>query len=331
MPEKKRNVFIDLLRGISMGTVISLHALANYLNDPFLLKLWDYQQFAVQIFVFCSAYLFFSYPPTVTFVGLFPYFMKRFWRIYQPYLIYLVFFFLAVFLLKPASFSWKTIYQSLTLQQGGVDIGWLVLLFIQFILVFPAIHFFRSRSRFWFYATVFVIVYSAIFFFFLPFPYHWRYIMWLTWSFMAVYAIFFIKNEDNTHARDTSYMVAAAVFIMIVCIQALYKETLKIYPNKYPPNIILLSYGVVWIGVFDFLHRHGFFERLGLVRPLSFMSRYSYSLFFIHYLIIYIMNTGFQLHKVLPWWGYWLTLFPLSIGVQIVLNKLSAVLKPSKV
>lgn len=330
MPEKKRNVFIDMLRGISMGAVISLHALANYLNDPFILKLWDYQQFAVQIFVFCSAYLFFSYPPVVTFSGLIPYFAKRFWRLYRPYLVYLVFFFVSVLILKPASFSWDMVIKSLLLQQGGVDIGWLVLLFIQLTLVFPVIHFFHSKHRFWYYAAIVFVVYSSVFFFFLPFPYHWRYVMWLTWSFMAIYAIFFIKNEDNPHTRDTSYMIAAAVFVMIVCIQALYKETLKIYPNKYPPNIILLSYGVIWVGIFDFLHRHGFFEQLKLVRPLSFLSRYSYPLFFIHYLIIYIMNTGFQLHKILPWWGYWITLFPLSIGAQIVINRVYGALSSRK-
>lgn len=304
-----------------MMAVISLHSLANYLNDPFVLRLWDVQQFAVQIFVFCSAYLFFSRPGNFSITSVVPYFIKRFWRLYKPFLYYLVFFFIALLLLRPDTFSWEKVILSATLI-GGIDINWLVLLFVQFILVFPFIQFLLTKWKFGFATFAFIVIYSSVFFFFLPFPYHWRTIMWLTWSFMALYAIFYIRNEseENTSYRDTSYMFFTAIFVAIICVEALYKETLAIYPNKYPPNLVILSYGIVWIGIFEFLFRHGFFHQFKLIKPISFLSQYSYPLFFIHYLWIYILNNALHLHKIVPWWGYFPILFPLSILTQIAIN-----------
>lgn len=314
-----------------MAAVINLHALANYLNDPFVLKIWDFQQFAVQIFVFCSAYLFFSRPPEISLQMFSGYFVKRFWRLYKPFLLYLVLYFLAVFLIKPDTFSWKTVFLSATLI-GGIDINWLVLLFVQFIPLFVIIHFLQQKHRFWFRAFIFLVVYTAIFLFFLPFPYHWRTIMWLTWSFMAFYAMYYkaFEDDENENYRTVSYMLFATIFVMIVCIEALLHERLTIYPNKYPPNILILSYGIIWIGIFDFLHRQGIFTELRLIRPLSFLSKYSYSLFFIHYLVIYIMNGAFNLHRILPWWGYPLVLFPVSIGIQLGINKIYELRKKDK-
>ncbi len=303
-----------------MGAVISLHALANYLNNSTVLKLWDAQQFAVQIVVFCSAYLFFSRPPELTFKTFGAYFIKRFWRLYQPFLIYAIVFFATVLLLRPATFQWKTVFKALTLV-GGIDISWLVLLFVQFIPTFVLIEFLFKKHRFWFYGYVFVTIYTAIFFFFLPFPYHWRWIMWLTWSFMGLYAMYFKHYENDENPRTVSYMLFATIFVVLICVNVLLREDLYIYPHKYPPDILILAYGIMWIGIFDFLYQHRVFEYLQLVRPLEFLSKNSYSLFFIHYWIIYVMNTAFSAHRVLPWWAYWIVLFAVTIPVQIGVNK----------
>jgi hypothetical protein len=187
--------------------------------------------------------------------------------------------------------------------------------------VFVFIDFLYKKHRFWFYVYAFITVYTAIFFFFLPFPFHWRWIMWLTWSFIGLYAIYFKHFEEDESARTISYMLFATIFVMLVSVNTLLREQLMIYPTKYPPNILILAYGIMWIGIFDFLYQHKVFDYLRLVRPLAFLSQNSYSLFFIHYWIIYVMNTGFSAHKILPWWGYWIVLFAITILAQMLVNK----------
>jgi peptidoglycan/LPS O-acetylase OafA/YrhL len=314
MEKPSRIEFIDILRGLSVAAVINLHSLANYLSNKYIVNLWDIQQFAVQMFVFCSAYLYFSRPDTLNRHTFFAYFKKRLARLYVPYFAFLCIFFGFVFLLAPQTFNWEEIFKAVFVI-GGIDINWLVLLFIQLAFIFPFIRYIHGRNKLLFYAYILFVVYTAGFLFFAKFPFNWKWIMWLPWSFMGLYAIFYIHFEKNEEVINLSYLYFAVLFIMFECMQYVWRGSIAIYPNKYPPNLLILSYGVIWMGIVQFLHKIGFFHAIHAMRFITFLSKYSYQLFFVHFVIIFIMNQ-FHLNVMWPWYVYWIVLFTSTLILQ---------------
>lgn len=323
----ERHFLIDLLRGMSMAAVISLHALANYLGVHGIQTLWDWQQFAVQLFVFCSAYLYFKKPPEVTSHSFGKYVWKRFVRLYQPFAIFMVAYFALVLLLKPTDFSFDRFIRT-ALMTNGIDISWLVLLFLQFVLVFPFIQYLYTRHRKWgFPIAITVITLSTIALFLFKWPFHWKWIMWLPWSFMALYAMFYIHHETHVHILRRSYLFFGALFILYLCSQYIVRHTWALHINKYPPNLLILSYGIAWIGILESLERFGLFAAGWLRKFIHFLSVNSYPLFFVHYIVIYVINTAFGLQKILPWYGYLVVLFALSLSAQWGLNRVMKLLR----
>jgi hypothetical protein len=128
---KERNETIDVLRGVSLLAVIFIHCLAYYLSDNVAHTLWNYSQFAVQVFVFCSGYLFFK-----KFIGTntqpsFNYLFSRIKRLLVPYYIFLVTFIPIIYLTQRKKITFTFLLENI-LVKDGIDINWLVLLFIQF-------------------------------------------------------------------------------------------------------------------------------------------------------------------------------------------------------
>lgn len=318
-PKKSRDAFVDVLRGMSMITVVSLHALANYLSNRLVLHLWDMQQFAVQLLVFCSAYLYFR-KAAAPISGIGSYVGKRFLRLYMPFLVFALLYFGLVWIIEPSRLNAGLIINTLLLV-GGIDITWLVLLFMQLIPSFMVLAITKKRNRqaFWFYSVLIII--SAVWLFFFPITFSWKWIMWLPWSGMALFSLWYLRFGMNRMVMNGTYLTAAGLFLVFLGIQWVMKQQLTIYPNKYPPNILVLLYGIVWIGIFDLTQRKNIFDRLGLMGVLTFFSKHSYPLFFTHYVVIYTMNTALKLHKTLPWWGYWVVLFATTILTQTLLNK----------
>ena len=95
--QKNRSLLIDFFRGSALITIIFIHSLVPYLSQPDIHKWWNWAQYAVQIFVFCSAYVFFSHEITKK-EKLFPYFIRRIKRLLLPYFIFLASF-IFIFLL----------------------------------------------------------------------------------------------------------------------------------------------------------------------------------------------------------------------------------------
>ncbi|MCX7996990.1 MAG: acyltransferase [Patescibacteria group bacterium] len=324
-----RHAFIDILRGISMIAVLSIHAMANYLGDPFVLRIWDLQQFAVQIFVFCSAYLFFGRPPTVHLSSLGAYLGKRVWRLYSPFLVFAACYFLLVAMLRPEDLTIGFIGETLLLV-GGVDLTWLVLLFIQLMVSFQLLSYLHRHNVFLFRLAAAIIILSAILLYFFPFPYNWKLIMWLPWSAMGLFALWMRHVAHHRNIVRITYILSALLFLVFIGLQWMETGKIMIYPNKYPPNVIVLLYGCVWIGIFDVLHRRKVFERLRLIAPIEFFSKNSYSLFFLHHIVMYAMNNAFGLHKTLPWWGYVVVLFLVTMPAQLMVNQVFSILKNAK-
>ncbi len=97
-------------------------------------------------------------------------------------------------------------------------------------------------------------------------------------------------------------------------------DMLTFTENKYPPNIYYLSYGIFLMLIFYVLHRKYGSTIALLQKCFDFLSKHSYSIFFIHFLILgYFLD--FTEYKKMEWWGLFGVVLILTVIVQIVLNK----------
>jgi hypothetical protein len=180
----------------------------------------------------------------------------------------------------------------------------------------------------------FIATAASVALFFVKLPVDWKYVMWIPWSAMAAYAVWFLDREREgvrgQRAIRRSYILGASVFILLLGTQYVLKEIdWKIHTNKYPPNVLFLSYGIMWIGILDVLYRAGVSKYHAGTRFLSYLSIHSYSLYFIHYIAIYLMDTA-GLHHLLPWYAYLPTLFLASILGQWAMDTAGERLDRSK-
>lgn len=313
-----------------MINVVFLHAVSYFLSNRTVFYLWDYIRFEVPVFIFCSAYLsfnkeLFSEKPQAPFTvsG----FIKRIKRLYLPYLIFLVIYSALVWLFEPQRLTVEYVWRNLILW-GGIDINWLIVLFIQFAILFPFLsYWFRANKiLFWSYAAL--AISSAIYLFFFPFPYHWKYIMWLPWSVMGLITIFFLVNRDKPKRITILGFFAAGIATLSFVLQYLRNGSITIYDNKYPPDMLFLSYGIAGLCLLYGIAQHRWFSKGPLLTGLTFMSTNSYSIYFIHYLVLYVCNQ-FGVHKQLSWYLYFIVIFGATIAIQLSTNWLSRRFKSS--
>ena len=317
--KKERNITVDLLRGASMLFVLFLHALVPYLGNPVVFRIWDFARLEVPAFLACSAYLFYlKAKKGDVFFFSFPYTWKRVLRLYIPYAFFMVFFFTIVFFTHPERLTSEFLLKS-ALLIGGIDINWLILLFVQMIPLFPAISYLYRKLRPAFWAFAVAAFGSAVYLFFYDVPVDYRWIMWLPWSTVAITSLLFVEHTEKILSRK--WLIAGAV----VCINLLLfwwyfsvygKIDLRIH--KYPPDILFLTYGLVTIIAALFLFQLTVFQKGPVSRFLQFMSVYSFELFFIHYIVIYLL----QYWKFHTWMGptlFFISVAVLSVFVQVLI------------
>ena len=248
-----RDTVIDSLRGFAMIAMILIHTTAYHLGNPIAAFLWNYSQFAVQIFVFCSMYLFIKKNDFSTFTGkdLLTYYKKyipkRIFRLVLPYYIFLPFYLALQFLMNGKFPSVSYVAQSLTLT-GGVDINWLVLLFLQITILSPLCLFIAQKfvyiKRLIVVFIIFFLILSIPVFIRIQFP-DYRWIMSIGWMYYFFFtynliypATAFIKNISRYTIILSSVGVILGVFFPIYA---------HLYNQKYPPDLFFILYGVIWI------------------------------------------------------------------------------------
>src|SRR3989339_801182 len=179
---KQRLEEIDTLRGIAMSSMILIHTNAYFLGDKLSYFLWDYSQFAVPVFIFCSAYLGFKNRGHFkTFKSFFTHLLNRFRRLLIPYYLFAFIYFLLIAIKEPHRITSGFIMKSLLII-GGIDINWMILLFLMFTFFIPVISYTAIRQRWLFYLLIFFSCIFSFIFIFVKFPYNYRFIMWLPWS-----------------------------------------------------------------------------------------------------------------------------------------------------
>lgn len=321
--QKERLIEIDRLRGIAMLAIILIHANAYFLNNKLAYILWDINQYAVPIFIFCSFYLFFKKEIR----GSWEFIKKRFLRLLVPYWVFLLFFIPLNFFKEPSKMQLKDIFQYVTLTTPSNDLSWLVLLFLMLTLVGLFINKVllaprSSLSRVGFLSYCFLSLASSILFIFYKPSFNQKLTMWLPWSLIIIFTWYFVKRGNNKNFLFYSTIISGLTFLSLRFLEIAIRHPLSHYDNKYPSNLYHLSYGIFGVCVLYYLAKSRLMEFYPLRNLLHFLSINSYSIYFLHFLILYYFIL-YQRSWVtnLNWYGFFTVLLISTFTLQIVLNK----------
>ncbi|MDP4011307.1 MAG: acyltransferase [Candidatus Roizmanbacteria bacterium] len=316
---KVRNTTIDFLRGLAVIFMIIIHALAYFLDQPSARLVWNYSQFAVPLFVFCSAYISFQRNNSTT--PIFSQILTRLKRLILPYYVFttillLLFeFVLGKTLTVQSALNWY-------LFGSGRDIGWLVILFVYFTFLVPLIIKVSKHDRLskFLFQAVWLVPLALIF---VPPIESFRLIMWIPWAAFLTYVFWFVRNENKKWFPLYVVLLSIIGFVVSRYLLLQIGHSLVFTENKYPPNLYFLSYGVLSTTLLYYFHRflteHNLFAHW-LQKIFNFFSRYSYSLFFIHFLFVYILKEWMD-YREIGAWGFFGVIMGLTVVSQILINK----------
>jgi len=327
VPTTRSNV-IDDLRGIAILVMILIHTNAYFLHIKLAYLTLEISQFAVPVFIFCSAYLSFRKKMELDRQSLVPYVKKRFMRLLQPYYLFLVVHFIFTLIAEPKKMTSSYVLNNIFLT-GGLDFNWLVLLFIQFTFLIPFLVWLRDNNKRMFYLYTAISAASTLVFLrYTPLPYY-RAIMWLPWSLLIVFTMEYVEAEANGVWQSTTATLALILYGLTRFYQTATGHSLFHYSNKYPPNMYHLSYGIVCILLLVFLSKKNVFAWQPLRWLIHFLSVYSYSIYFFHILVIFTVTVFLKMR--FTWISFFLTVTLLTLVVQMMSNGLMSLLKPKPV
>ncbi|NCO88625.1 hypothetical protein AUK04_00415 [Candidatus Roizmanbacteria bacterium CG2_30_33_16] len=317
---QQRNQTIDSLRGLSIIAMIAIHTFVFYLSQKGWVEFsWNWLQFAVPIFVFCSAYIFWQKPLSFERSAILSHIKKRVIRLLIPYYLFLLVFLPINFIKTSKNFSFTYIFKSLTLT-GGIDINWLVLLFFMFIFLQIIIAYLLNNHRNFFYLYMIIVFISTIILLFIRPKFDYKLIMWLPWSLITIFAYYFVRFEKSKKWLVGSVIFTAALFVISYQILVIGNYSLRFFSNKYPPNLYILSYGLLSIALLFVIFKFINTRFKTITNILSFYSLYSYEIFFIQYVVIYLLNTHLKTVKYSPF-GFFVVVLLITTLLQLGLNK----------
>lgn len=318
---KIRHLEIDILRGISMLVMILIHTNAYFLSNRIAFLSWDIGEFAVPVFIFCSAYIFFKREFTLTAKNAFSYFKKRLNRLIVPYYLFSLMYILLIWFSQPKKITPKFLLGNLTFTDG-MGINWLVILFLIFVFIMPLLYYLKKKSLLLLYLFSGLSIVSSIIFMFYKPPIAYQFTNWLPWSLIIVFVIYFVRYQEKKWFFPATIIFSLILFLVLRQILVFNHHSLIQYDNKYPPNLYHLIYGVFSIALLYYLSLKGVFNFSPLKKLIIFLSKYSYTIFFIHYLVIFSLTAILKLK--FNWISFFLTVFFLSISIQWSYNKISS-------
>ncbi|MFH0773608.1 MAG: acyltransferase [bacterium] len=315
---KKRLPEIDDIRGISIILMILIHTNAYFLSNKISYLTLELSQFAVVAFIFCSAYLFYLKQQVYGWADFFGHLWKRIKRLIIPYYWFFAVYFLFLLIKEPKKLTLPYLSQNIFVI-GGLDFNWLVLLFIELAILMPFISYLFEKKRAWFYVYTFIaLISSLVFLKYTPLPTY-RYIMWLPWSLILIYTYLFDRLQKR---MKLFWLVTIGFFALYYLLPILVLKplghTLYMYNNKYPPNLYHLAYGVFCVNILYMLSRWKLFSRYVVQTVVNFFSTYSYTIFFIHILVIYVVTVFF--HFKFTWVTFFCAVTGITILVQLLYN-----------
>ncbi len=309
---------IDDIRGFTILVMILIHTNTYYLSDKIAYTLVELSQFAVVAFIFCSSYLFYQKAVVPSSAKEFVLHMiKRVKRLLIPYYVFLVFHFLFLLIKESKKVTPLYIFQNITLT-GGIEFNWLVLLFIELSVIMPLFHLWEKKNKPLLYTYIGIAIVSSIAFLkYTPLPWF-RLIMWLPWSLVVIYTMYFDRMFKEKELFWGITSVALGIFLLTQQFVLLpLHHSFRMYANKYPPNLYHISYCIFAVNILFFLSKKGVFNFSRKI--IHFFSVYSYSIYFIHILILYTFSTLYKIHP--HWIIFYIFITTLTGGVQFVFNK----------
>jgi len=304
--QKQRFDDIDFLRAIAIIAVVITHVLSYNLGTNLINVVWNYLHFIVPILIFCSGYVTYRvYSSTVwTFPTLIAWYRKRIVRLALPYYIIILLHY-ALWFAFPSVFSGYGIQKNINFFVRsiffiGVDYGWLPMLFLELMLITP-LYLALYKHKTYKTITLAILGLSSVVLFFTHLPLDYRIIMWLPWSFILFLSFILANYHMNTKSilpKNIIYIMGATVSLMIF----LFIDSLLSYQSrqatltvhKYPPDIFYLTYGI-GLGSALLLLENVAYRYIAFLRSiLWWLSKYSYELFFAHYLVIDILRTAMK-------------------------------------
>lgn len=319
----QRVVEIDMLRGISIISMILIHTTVYFLGNSIAYIGWNWAQFAVQAFIFCSAYIFFQKPFIYSLSSYISYVKKRFVRLLLPYYIFLLIYITLAYMGERGKLTSQFILKSFTMV-GGIDINWMVLLFLLLTCLFPILHYFHHKRQVAFWITGAISLFSSAAFLYVHPSFSYKWIMWLPWLTMVFFSIIFSRATKSFSLLIFYIIISFLLFFTSREVLTATHSSLRFFDNKYPPNLYILSYGALSISLLYIVSNIG--KRWEtLHKGVRFFSQYSYSIFFIHYLVIYVL-VGFFKHFTFNWVSFFMTVVVISVFLQLALNYIEKLL-----
>lgn len=326
MNKPERFGAIDFLRGVAIFVMIALHTLSYFLSNKALYDLWNYGNFVVPIFIFVSAFLFFRKELTAKTELSFSYIKKRLMRLIIPYYSFLLVYFSLIFAFERHKLTGSFIVKNFTFL-GGVDINWLVILFLYMAVLLPVLAFAQSKSRWAMNIVTALSLITSVVLVFIRLPISYKLTMWIPWLLIVGVAYYHVQYGKNKNTLPVFFLASTMVFLISwLTLESIRKSTI-FFDNKYPPNIYLLSYGTMWIGALLLVYPLISLQKQ-IVYFFNYFGTYSYTLFFIHYLVIYVLTKSAP-YRIFGWLPFFLFVTVLSVIVQVGLNQLSSISKKS--
>lgn len=318
-----RNYEIDVLRGIGILAIILIHVNAYFLREPTAKLLWNYSQFAVQIFVFCAGYIFFSKRKQLSLRTFPSYFLKRVKRLVSPYYLFLFFYFPVIWLFNPKNINTASVLRQLTLTTAGNELNWFVVLFLQFAVLIPILAYWGEKRKVLFHLYSLFAFGFSLFLTVSPVPLNYKLTMWLSWSTILIFSWYTARLEDKKWFYPITITVTFLALYFLRLNLQLWGRSLSFYDNKYPPNLYLLSYGILITLLLLLLAQKGAFNGSVVKKTLTFLGVNSYSIFFIHFILIFSFDyfLNFDLYS---WWQIFFMIFGLTVVTQLLMNRISA-------
>ena len=320
---KKRLPELDDIRGISIIVMILIHTNAYFLSNQLAYLTREISQFAVVAFLFCSSYLSLQKPFPQSLSELFIYVSKRVKRLILPFFMFFTVYILFMKWGIGKSFPLKYIIESYLLV-GGIDFNWLVLLFIQMMIITPLLHslFTKNKVLLWVYTFV-AFISSVIFLKYTPLSYY-RIVMWLPWSLVVIYTFYLDALWNNKKLFFIVTIILVALFIgtqqwVLVPL----KYSLSHYANKYPPNLYHISYSLFALNILYYLSKMNVFSQCVIQKTIHFFSINSYTLFFIHILVIEGVQKWMRPNN---WIVFFLIVAGISVLIQMGMKRLNYLL-----
>lgn len=332
--EKTRIEEIDFLRTVSTIGFIAVHVLSFNLADKYNLLVWNYLHFVEVGFVFCSGYVLAArYQSFANWQEIKKWYGKRLARLLVPFYLYLIVHYIIWFLL-PGYFGGIGLKKSLAFVAksiflvGGVDLGWLPLLFLQMAILFPIFIMIRKKKFAFLLISIFSLLTAGIFMaapFFKP---YYRFVMWIPWSFVLLLSISAYTKESVDRKRPELIkrrllvgLVALVLFLVLFLFWNT-KGSENLTSHKYPPDLYFLSYGIGMSSLISLFGYLDFFKRPFIKKIIMYVSKQSYTLFFVHFIVLDFVISGVRGNyfpdQVL---FQMLFVFLLSFLVVLLLNK----------